>query len=380
MPLKRTSAIYDEDHAAFRQSVRQLLAKDALPNFARWEENGVIDRAFFSLCGKTGLIGPAIPSEFGGLGLDYRYNAIVDEEFGYFGLHAGTILQSDIIVEYILRFGTEEQRRRWLPELVAGNAIGAIAMTEPGAGSDLRAVTTSAVRDGDDFIINGSKLYITNGQNCDLVILVARTIPEEGSKGLSLILVDAGRDGFNKGQNLGKIGQWSADTSEMFFADVRVPVTNLLGEENAAFGYLMTQLPQERLTIAIMAQAGAQRAFDEALAFTRQRPAFGRAVLDFQNTRFKLAECAAKLQVGWAHLDWAIDRHVAGELTASEASASKYWHTELQWQIVDIALQLHGGAGYMDETAISRLWRDARAQRIYGGTSEIMLEIVGRSL
>ncbi len=380
MQLERTSAIYNEDHVAFRRSVRQLLARDALPNFARWEENGVIDRAFFSLCGKNGLIGPAIPSEFGGLGLDYRYNAIVDEEFGYFGLHAGTILQSDIIVEYILRYGTEEQCRRWLPELVAGSTIGAIAMTEPGAGSDLRAVTTSAVRDGDDFIINGSKLYITNGQNCDLVILVARTIPGAGAKGLSLILVDAGRDGFNKGRNLGKIGQWSADTSEMFFADVRVPVANLLGQENAAFGYLMTQLPQERLTIAIMAQAGAQRAFDEALAFTRQRPAFGRTVLDFQNTRFKLAECAAKLQVGWAHLDWAIHRHVAGELTASEASASKYWHTELQWQIVDIALQLHGGAGYMDETAISRLWRDARAQRIYGGTSEIMLEIVGRSL
>ena len=380
MQLVRTGGIYDAEHEQFRHSVRQILSREAAPNLARWEKDGVMDRAFFLRCGEAGLLGPTVPETYGGSGVDFRYNAVVDEEFGYFGLNAGTILQSDIIVDYILNFGTEEQRRRWLPALVSGESIAAIAMTEPGTGSDLQAIRTSARREADEFIITGSKLYITNGQNCDLVILVAKTAPERGSKGLSLFLVEATRQGFQKGRNLDKIGQWSSDTSELFFDQVRIPAANLLGTENAGFSMLMEQLPQERLTIAIIAQAGAQRAFDEALHFVRQRPAFGRQVIDFQHTRFALAECAAKLQVGWAHLDWAIGRHVAGKLTASEASASKYWHSELQWELADIALQLHGGAGYMNETPIARLWRDARAQRIYGGTSEIMLEIIGRGL
>ncbi|MFN3591239.1 MAG: acyl-CoA dehydrogenase family protein, partial [Thermaurantiacus sp.] len=279
-----------------------------------------------------------------------------------------------------VHYGSDEQRAKYIPGMISGDCIAAVAMTEPGAGSDLQGIRTTARRDGNHYVINGSKTYITNGQLADVVIVVAKTDPDKGARGTSLILVDAGTPGFEKGRNLDKIGQHSADTSELFFQDVRVPITNCLGEENQGFAYLMSQLPQERLSIAISAQAGAQRAFDEAVAFTRDRKAFGKAVFDFQNTRFTLAELKAKLQVGWAHLDWAIRRHVEGKLDAYEGAAAKLWHTELQWEVVDVALQLHGGAGYMNEYAIARLWRDARVQRIYGGTSEIMKELVGRSI
>jgi alkylation response protein AidB-like acyl-CoA dehydrogenase len=264
--------------------------------------------------------------------------------------------------------------------MVSGEAIAAIAMTEPGAGSDLQGVRTTARRDGDDYVISGSKTYITNGQSADIVVVVAKTDPDKGAKGISLILVEATREGFRRGRNLDKIGQNSADTSELFFEDVRVPAGNLLGQENQGFVYLMTQLPQERLQIAISGQAGAQRAFDEAVKFTKDRKAFRQTVFDFQNTRFTLANLKAKLQAGWAHLDWCTARHLQGELTAAEASAAKLFHTELQWEVCDAALQLHGGAGYMNEYPIARLWRDARVQRIYGGTSEIMKEVVARSL
>jgi acyl-CoA dehydrogenase len=258
--------------------------------------------------------------------------------------------------------------------------ITAIAMTEPGAGSDLQGVRTTARRDGNHYVINGSKTYITNGQNAGLIIVVAKTDPDKGAKGTSLILVEQDRDGFARGRNLDKIGQNSADTSELFFNDVRVPITNCLGEENQGFVYLMSQLPQERLGIAISAQAGAQRAFDEAVKFTKDRKAFGKTVFDFQNTRFTLATLKTELQVGWAHIDWGLKRLMAGKLTAAEASAAKLWHTEMQGRVVDEALQLHGGAGYMNEYPIARMWRDARVQRIYGGTSEIMREVIARTI
>jgi alkylation response protein AidB-like acyl-CoA dehydrogenase len=241
-------------------------------------------------------------------------------------------------------------------------------------------VKTTAGRDGGDYVINGSKTYITNGQNADVIIVVAKTNPDMAGKGISLILVDADTPGFARGRNLDKVGQHSADTSELFFEDVRVPVSNCLGAENQGFGYLMSQLPQERLSIAVSSQACAQRAFDEAVAFTKDRKAFGQTVFQFQNTRFTLAELKTQLQVGWAHLDWAIKRHVAGELTTAEASAAKLWHSELQGRVCDAALQLHGGAGYMNEYMIARLWRDARVTRIFGGTSEIMKEVVSRSI
>jgi len=371
---------YTADHELFRDSVRKFLAREFVPHFDRWEREGVMDRLFWRACGAAGLLCPTVSEAYGGLGLDFRYNAVIDEELGYHGIMTGTSLQSDITVGYIVHYGTEAQKRRYLPPMISGDLVTAIAMTEPGAGSDLQGVTTTARRDGDSFVINGAKTYISNGQTADLVIVVAKTAPELGGKGVSLILVEADRQGFKRGRNLDKIGNWAADTSELFFQDVRVPAENLLGAENEGFGYLMGQLAQERLSIAICAQAAAQRAFDETVAFTKDRKAFGKPVIEFQNTRFTLADLKAKLQVGWAHVDWALLRHVEGKLTPQEASAAKYWHTETQWQVVDAGLQLHGGAGYMNEYAIARLWRDARVSRIYGGTSEIMREVVGRAL
>jgi len=372
--------VYSEDHGAFRSSVRRFIEREFDPFFGQWEEAGIIDRTFWKAAGAAGFLCPQVPEAYGGLGLDYRYNAVMDEEFGYTGTLLGSCLQSDITVDYILRYGSEAIRRRWLPGMVSGDVVTAIAMTEPDAGSDLQGIRTTAVRDHDHYVVTGSKTYITNGQNADLIIVVAKTDPAAGAKGVSLILVEADRDGFKRGRNLDKIGQKSGDTSELFFEDVRVPVENRLGEEGRGFGYLMDQLPQERLSLAIAAQAAAQRAFDEAVAYTKNRSAFRSRIFDFQNTRFTLADIAAQLQVGWAHIDWAILRHVNGRLTGAEASAAKLWHTEMQWRTVDAALQLHGGAGYMNEYVVARLWRDARVQRIYGGTSEIMKEVVARSL
>jgi acyl-CoA dehydrogenase len=373
-------SVYEEEHELFRDMVRKFIARSVAPNQNRWEEEGIVGRDLWRAAGEAGLICPTVSPDYGGLGLDFRYNAVIDEEMAYQGATTGLALQSDITAPYIEQYGSEEQKRQWLPKMVSGETITAIAMTEPGAGSDLQGTRTTARRDGNHYVINGNKTYITNGQNADVVIVVAKTDPEKGAKGVSLILVEADRAGFSRGRNLDKIGQNAADTSELFFADVRVPITNCLGEEGQGFVYLMNQLPQERLSIAVSTQASAQRAFDEALAFTKDRKAFGRTVFDFQNTRFTLADLAAKLQVGWAHLDWAIRRHIAGKLNAKEASAAKLWHSELQWEVVDAALQLHGGAGYMNEYAIARMWRDARVSRIYGGTSEIMKEIIGRSL
>ncbi len=373
-------APFDEELNLFRDQVRKFYDRALTPNLDRWEAEGVIDRDFWLACGEAGILCPTVPAEYGGLGLDFRYNVVISEELFYAGSSAGITLQSDIVADYIANYGSEDQKQQWLPKMVSGEAITAIAMTEPGAGSDLQGVRTTARREGDEYVVNGSKTYITNGQNADLIIVVAKTDPNARSKGISLILVEATREGFKRGRNLDKIGQHSADTSELFFEDVRVPVANCLGEEGKGFAYLMTQLPQERLGIAVQAQAAAQRAFDETVKFTKDRKAFGQTVFDFQNTRFTLGGLKAKLQAGWAHLDWAIARHLKGELTAAEASAAKLFHTELQWEICDAGLQLHGGAGYMNEYPIARLWRDARVQRIYGGTSEIMKEVIARTV
>lgn len=375
-----TRAIYDEDLGLFRDQVRKFYAVHLTPHLDRWEEEGLVDRDFWLACGEAGILCPQVPTQYGGLGLDYRYNAVIGEELSYAGSTAGITLQSDIVVDYLINYGSEEQKQKWLPGMVSGQVITAIAMTEPGAGSDLQGIRTTAIRDGNHYVVSGSKTYITNGQNADLVFVVAKTDPAAGSKGISLVLVETDRAGFKRGRNLDKIGQNSADTSELFFEDVRIPITNCLGEEGRGFAYLMNQLPQERLQIAIAGQAGAQRAFDEAVKFTKERKAFKQAVFDFQNTRFTLGALKAKLQAGWAHLDWCMARHLKGELTAAEASAAKLFHTELQWEVCDAALQLHGGAGYMNDYPIARLWRDARVQRIYGGTSEIMKEVVARSI
>jgi alkylation response protein AidB-like acyl-CoA dehydrogenase len=379
LDTSRRSA-FGPEHEQFRDSVRRFLDRELIPHIDRWEEEGIIDRDFWTKSGEAGLLCPTVPEEYGGLGLDFGYNAVIDEELAYAGSTAGITLHSDIVADYIVAYGSEEQKKHWLPRMISGETPTAIAMTEPGAGSDLQGIRTTAKRDGNHYVVSGSKTYITNGQHAELTIVVAKTDPNAGAKGVSLILIEAEREGYARGRNLDKIGFHSQDTSELFFDEVRVPITNCLGAEGQGFVYLMNQLPQERLSIACAAQAAAQRAFDEAVSFTKDRKAFGKTVFEFQNTKFTLADLAAKLQVGWAHLDWAIKRHMAGELNAAEASAAKLWHTELQWEACDASLQLHGGAGYMNEYLIARLWRDARVTRIFGGTNEIMKEVVSRSI
>ncbi len=374
---------YNEDHEAFRQTVRRFMQEEIAPNAKQWQEDGIVPKSIWPKAGELGLLCPTVPEEYGGLGLDFGYNAIVDEEGTYSGGAAtGFSLQSDIVVNYLVSYGSEEQKREWLPKLVSGEVVTAIAMTEPGTGSDLQGIRTTAKKDGNHYVINGSKTYITNGQNADLILVCAKTDTdiEPKWKGVSIILVEANREGFKRGRKLDKIGMDEADTSELFFEDVRVPMTNCLGEEGKGFIYLMSELPQERLSIAVSAMASTQKAYDETVAFVRDRKAFGKPVIDFQNTRFTLADIKSKLQVGWAHLDWALTRHLKKELTAEEGAAAKLWHTELQWEVVDKCLQLHGGAGYMNEYPIARMWRAARVTRIFGGTNEIMKELIGRKL
>ncbi len=383
MPDIGGRTVYDEDQEAFRATVRRFMEEEVAPNAARWDKDKIVPREIWPKAGALGMLCPTVPEEYGGLGLDFRYNAIVDEEAAYHGgVPLGFSLQSDIVCNYLVAYGSEEQKREWLPKMVSGEVVTAIAMTEPGVGSDLQSITTTAIKDGNHYVVNGSKTYITNGQTADLVLVCAKTDPAAtpGWKGVSIILVEAHREGFARGRNLDKIGQDAADTSELFLQDVRVPITNCLGEEGKGFVYLMSELPQERLSIAVSAQASAQKAFDDTVAFVKDRKAFGKSVFDFQNTRFTLADLKAKLQVGWAHLDWGLARLVAGELTPDEGAAAKLWHTELQWEVMDKCLQLHGGAGYMNEYPIARMWKGARVTRIFGGTNEIMKELIGRGL
>ena len=379
--LHRTA--YTEDHEAFRDTVRRFVAEEIEPNADQWDKDKIIPKSLWPKAAEIGLLCPTVPEEYGGLGLDFGYNAIIDEEFAYGSdVATGFSLQSDIVANYLIQYGSEEQKKQWLPKMVSGEIVTAIAMTEPGTGSDLQGMRTTAKKDGNHYVINGSKTYITNGQNADLILVCVKTDPDANPswKGTSIVLVEADREGFKRGRNLDKVGQDAADTSELFFEDVRVPMTNCLGEEGKGFIYLMSELPQERLSIAVSAQAAAQRGFDKTVEYCRDRKAFGQSILDFQNTRFVLAELKTELQVGWAHLDWALAKHLKGSLTAEEASGAKLWHTELQNRLLDKCLQLHGGAGFMNEYSIAKAWRGARVTRIFGGTSEIMKELIGRSL
>lgn len=374
---------YNEDHEAFRKTVRQFMQKEIAPNAAKWQEEKIVPKDIWPKAGAIGMLCPTVPEEYGGLGLDFGYNAIVDEESAYYGGAAtGFSLQSDIVVNYLVSYGSEEQKKQWLPKMISGEVVTAIAMTEPATGSDLQSMTTTAKKDGNHYVINGSKTYITNGQNADLILVCVKTDTDvvPAWKGVSIVLVEADREGFKRGRNLDKIGMDEADTSELFFEDVRVPMTNCIGEEGKGFVYLMSELPQERLSIAVSAMASTQKAFDETVTFVKERKAFGKTVFDFQNTKFVLADIKSKLQVGWAHLDWALNRHYKKQLTAEEGAAAKLWHTDLQWEVMDKCLQLHGGAGYMNEYPIARMWRAARVTRIFGGTNEIMKELIGRSL
>jgi len=352
------------------------------PHHQDWEKEGIVPRGFWLRAGEQGLLCPQVPEEYGGPGGDYRYLSVVNEELGFAGASGpGFAVHSDICASYILKYGSEGQKKTWLPGMVSGNVIGAIAMTEPNTGSDLQAVKTTALMDGNHYVINGSKTFITNGQNADLVIVVAKTSPKEGAKGVSLILVETNCEGYSRGRNLEKMGMHAADTSEMSFDEVRVPTSNLLGaEEGQGFVQLMQELPQERLSIAVGAQSTAQYAYDITVEYTKERKAFGKSVFDFQNTRFKLADLKTQLELGWAFVDKCIEHHVRTELSASDAAMAKLWTTEMLGRMTDECVQLFGGYGYMNEYPIARLYTDARVARIYGGTSEIMKELISRSL
>lgn len=375
--------VYDEEHALFRDAVRGFIKAEITPHFERWEQDGVVDRRYWEAGGEAGLLCAQIPEAYGGPGGDFRHNAVVIEEIAYAGCAGPATnysVHSDVCAGYLLSAGTEPQKQHWLPRMVAGQVVCAVAMTEPGTGSDLQAVKTRAVREGDTYRINGSKTFISNGQHCDLVIVVARTSDTPGAKGISLILVETDRPGFRRGRKLHKLGHLSSDTSEMFFDDVVVPVSNLMGGEGTGFATLMNELPQERLIISVQSMAAAQKAFDITCEYVRSRSAFGKPIADFQNTRYRLADLKADLLVGWSFVDQCLARHVRHELTPLEASTAKLWCSEMHGRVVDYCLQLHGGYGFMREYEICRLYADARVQRIYGGTSEIMRELISRNL
>jgi alkylation response protein AidB-like acyl-CoA dehydrogenase len=379
MPIQRT--IFSEEHELFRSSVRRFMEEEIAPHMDRWRQQGYVDRELWRLAGETGLLCVTMPEEYGGAGADRKYSAILIEEQARINAAGpGFPMHSDIVAPYILRFGSPEQKAQWLPKMARGEAIGSIGMTEPGAGSDLKKIKTTAQRVGDEWVINGSKIFITNGFITDLIVLVAKTDPTLGSKGISLFLVEADRAGFSKGQPLNKIGQQAQDTAEIFLNNVRVPATNLLGQEGKGFGYLMEELAWERLMIAIRSVAGAVEAIEQTVAYTKERQAFGQSVIEFQNSRFKLAECKTKTQIARVYADHCLDLVSRGELDPEAAAMAKWWCTELQNRVLDECVQLHGGYGYILDYPIARAWTDARAQMIYGGTNEIMKEIIGRKL
>lgn len=373
--------LFSHEHEQFRESVRKFFEQEAVPFHAQWEKDGHIDRALWNKAGEAGMLCSHIPEEYGGMSADFLYSAVVIEEQARLGLTGvGFSLHSDIAAPYILHYGSEAQKQHYLPKMVSGEVVTAIAMTEPGTGSDLQGVKTTAVLEGDEYVINGSKTFITNGWQADMVIVVAKTDPKGGSKGISLFLVDASTPGFSKGKRLEKVGMKAQDTSELFFQDVRVPKANLLGKEGMGFIYLMQELPQERLTVGVGAISSAEAAIKWTLEYTRDRKAFGRAVSDFQNTRFKLAEMTTEVQIGRVFVDRCLELHLNKKLDVPTAAMLKYWGTDLQCKVIDECVQLHGGYGYMWEYPIARAWADSRVQRIYAGTNEIMKEIISRSL
>lgn len=372
-----------EDLQIFEDAVAKFADKELVPHAAQWEEAGQVPREIWTKAGEAGLLLAGIPEEFGGMGGTFAHEAVIIDVFGKKGVTGfGSSLHSAIVAPYIYHYGTDEQKKRWLPKLASGELIGAIAMTEPGTGSDLQSIKTTAKKDGDAYVINGSKTFITNGGTANLIIVVAKTDPGAGAKGISLMIVETDNaPGFRRGRKLDKIGLHAQDTSELFFEDVRVPASNLLGEaEGKGFFALMEQLPSERLQIALQGIAMIERAIEETVKYTRERKAFGKAVMDFQNTQFVLADAKAKAVVGRVFCNWGVGQLLEGKLDAYTASMAKLWVTDEQCKIVDACLQLHGGYGYMNEYPIAQMYRDARVQKIYGGTNEIMKVLISRTL
>jgi acyl-CoA dehydrogenase len=376
--------VFTDEHEAFRSVVRDYIEREVVPSYADWEHAGQVPRELFTDMGKLGVIGMAIPAEHGGAGIDdYRYNVVLQEEAARATVTLGTLrTQLDVILPYFLSYCDDEQQRRWFPGIAAGELLTAIAMTEPGTGSDLAGMRSTAVRDGDHYVLNGAKTFITGGYLADLVIVVARTSTDPANRraGLTLLVVEDGMSGFVKGRKLDKIGLKAQDTAELSFTDVHVPVANRLGEEGAAFGYLGGNLPQERLAIAVGSVASARAALAVTIDYVKERTVFGQPVSNFQNTKFELAAVAADIEAGQAVVDRAINAHVAGELDGVDAAKVKLFCTELQGRVVDRCLQLFGGYGYINEFPIARLYADARVTRIYGGTSEVMKSIISKSL
>jgi len=374
-------SLYHEEHEIFRKTVRSFIEREVAPYHAQWEKDGQVSREVWRKAGAAGLLCTGMPMEYGGAGADFLYAALFNEEMSRRVFSGpGFRLHSDIVAPYILHYGSEAQRRRWLPAMATGEVITAIAMTEPGAGSDLQGIRTTAIREGEHYRLNGQKTFITNGQLADLVIVVAKTDPREGAKGITLMLVEASAPGFKRGRNLEKIGMKAQDTSELFFDDVLVPADHVLGGEGRGFACLMQELPQERLSVAITAVAVMEAALEWTLTYTRERKAFGRALADFQVSRFKLAEMKTEVTIARTFLDHCLSLHLEGKLDVQTAAMAKWWLSELEGRILDQCLQLHGGYGYMWEFPIARAYADARVHRIYAGSNEIMKELIARSL
>jgi long-chain-acyl-CoA dehydrogenase len=382
MSLDTRRTAYDEGHELFRQTIRRFLAEELVPNVERWEVQGAPDRSFWKKAAAAGILGAFVPEQYGGPGGDFLHRVLLAEEMGYCpaGSSVGGSLEIDQMAAYFLAVGTEEQKRHWLPGIVSGDVILAIAMTEPDAGSDLQSIRTTAIRDGDGYVLNGMKTYITSGSIADLVLVACKTDPTKGASGISMILVEGGREGFRRGKPLKKMGMKASDTTELFFDQVRVPASNLLGAEGAGFRLMMAELPKERYNIAARALGASYAAYEMTLEFVKARPAFGKKVFDFQNTQFALADIKTELTVGTAFFDSCLAEMAAGLFDHERSAIAKLWMSEMEARIVDQCVQLHGGAGYMDEYPISKLYTAARIHRIYGGTSEIMRMAIGRGL
>ncbi len=375
--------LFSEEHQAFRKAFKQFVEREVTPNQARWREQGQVDREVWRKAGAQGFLCPWLDEKYGGAGADFICSMIIMEELAVaYESGFAMALHSDIIVPYLYSFGTEEQKQRWLPGCASGEIVTALGMTEPGTGSDVAAISTSAVKDGDDYVINGAKTFISNGQLCDLVVVAAKTDPDPANahKGISLFIVEANRMGFQKGKRLHKMGMDSQDTSEMFFEDCRIPKTNILGAEGAGFMMLMQKLQQERLCVAIGAVTAAEQVLADTIVYTKERKAFGKPISKFQNTQFKLVECLAKCEVGRAYVDKVVAEHVAGKYLVKECSIAKFWTTDMAQEVIDTCLQFFGGYGYMTEYPVTRAFMDARVQRIYAGTNEIMKVIVAKQL
>lgn len=374
-------SVFSAEHELFRDMFRKFLDEHVIPFHGEWEKSGVVPREIWLEAGRRGLLCPTVPEAYSGAGGDFGFCAVIVEEIARQNATGlGFSMHSDVIAPYLVRYGSEELKAEWLPRMVRGEAIGALGMTEPGTGSDVKALSTSARRDGDQWVINGSKTFITNGINCGFILLAAKTAPELGRKGISLFLIPEDTPGFTKGRKLEKIGLLAQDTAELFFDDVRIPLGNLLGEENAGFGYLMTELAQERIVIAIRAAASIEAMLSATIEYTKERKAFGNALFGFQNTKFKLADARAQSEMLRCFVDECLAQHLDGKLTPERAAMAKLMGAEMQNRILDDLLQLHGGYGFMSEYMVSRAWRDARVMRIYAGSSEIMREIIARGL